>query len=322
MKKFEVIKKIETTIDFQFEYGNKEKIYRYLFQYDKNRIIESMVIIHYMDDTPLDLTVEISNMYNCVVGCRFCASASLPESTLSLSPEDYLRQVYTALEESNINYQDYPKFYVAFTGIGEPSIVKEKIAMGIFLIKEKYPNVEVNIATTGFDNTCFKYWDQLSLPIRYFQLPFYSHDKEKTKFIIQNAPEDYDLKNNIQEAIKYKHSHKDSRIKINFVVIEGINDSEDDISKMIKYLQEYKDDIIIKVSYLNYTKKCRENNLYSPPKERMKEILKRLQAAGFSCYIFGTPNNTELGCGQLLQNYICDNESINQISKIKQKTIS
>ena len=305
MAKFDVIKKIVTDIDFKFEHGNKEKIIRYLLKYDKNRIIECMAIVHLLDDTSVDLTIEISNMYNCIVGCRFCASGSLPGKHTFLSAKDYLAQVDIALQESNINYKDYPKFYVAFTGIGEPSLVKEEIARGIILIKEKYPTVEVNIATTGFDNSCFAYWDKLNLPIRYFQLPYYSCEKEKQKYIIQNISKNYDLRKNIDEAIKYKNNHKECRIKINYVVIKGVNDSEEDINKMINYLEKYKQDIIIKVSFLNYTEKCRENKLHSPNKNEMNRILRKLLLSGFDCYIFGTENNTELGCGQLVQNYIC-----------------
>ena len=306
MKKFDVVEKITADIDFKFEHGNKEKIHRYLFCYDKNRIIECMAIIHYLDNNPVDLTIEISNMYNCPVGCRFCASGSLPSKNLYLSSEDYLIQVDKALQESNIDYKDYPKFYVAFTGIGEPSLVKEEIAKGIKLIKQKYPSVEVNIATTGFDNTCFAYWDKLNLPIRYFQLPYYSCEKDKIKYIIQNLPSNYDLSNNLDEAIKYKNNHKECKIKLNFVVIEGMNDSEEDITKMINYLKKYKHDIIIKVSFLNYTEKCRENNLHSPSINKMNKILNILKSSGFSCYLFGSAKNTELGCGQLVQNYICE----------------
>lgn len=104
------------------------------------------------------LEVGISNMYNCIVGCRFCASGSLAESKVFLTAEDYMKQVETCLEYSNEDPKDYPNFYIAFTGISEPSIVKEEIARGINIIKEKYNNVQINIATTGFDNTCKKYW--------------------------------------------------------------------------------------------------------------------------------------------------------------------
>ena len=114
------------------------------------------------------------------------------------------------------------------------------------------------------------------------------------------------MKKNISEALKYKKHHKECRVKINFVVMEEINDSDEDIDKMIKYLEKYKHDILIKVSYLNYTEKCKENNLHSPSQKVMNKILNKLQSSGFDCYIFGTENNTELGCGQLVQNYICD----------------
>ena len=120
MDKFEVVEKISKNIDYNSRNWNKEIIDRYLLKYDDKRIIESMTIIHLKDDIQKDLTVEISNMYNCVVGCRFCASGSLPENKIFLSPEDYLKQVETCLEESNENPNNYPNFYIAFTGIGEP----------------------------------------------------------------------------------------------------------------------------------------------------------------------------------------------------------
>ena len=75
---------------------------------------------------------------------------------------------------------------------------------------------------------------------------------------------------------------------------------------MIDYLSDFKKDIIIKVSFLNYTKKCKENNLISPNSKTMMKILNKLKSSGYDCYLFGTENNTELGCGQLVQNYISE----------------
>lgn len=304
MEKFEVAKKISKKIDFNSRNWNKEIIDRYLLKYDDKRIIESMLIVHLQNDIPKDLTIEVSNMYNCIVGCRFCASGSLKESTSLLLAEDYLRQVETCLEESNENPNNYPNFYIAFTGIGEPSIVKEEIARGIELIRKKYDNVKINIATIGFDASCFKYWSKLNLPIRTLQLPFYSCEETKLKYIIKNLPENYDLTRNINEAIEYKKEHNICRIKLNYVVINNINDSASDIDRMVKYLEPFKKEITIKISFLNYTQKCKENNLFSPNTNQMVNILETLKSKGFDCYLFGTENNTELGCGQLVQNYI------------------
>lgn len=304
MVNFEVVEKISKLIDYNSRSWNKEKIDRYLLKYDDRRIIECMTIVHLKDNTPVDLTIEVSNMYNCIVGCRFCASGSLPERTFFLTAEDYMKQVETCLTYSNENPDNYPNFYIAFTGIGEPSIVKEEIAKGINMIKEKYKNVQINIATTAFDNNCFNYWDSMNLPIRTLQLPYYSCDYNKLKYIIKNLPTNYNLIENIEKAIKYKNNHKSCRIKVNFVVMNDINSSDDEVSKMLKYLNPFKNDIIVKVSFLNYTKKCQENNLFSPSIDRMNEIINRVKSEGFECYLFGTQNNTELGCGQLVQNYI------------------
>lgn len=304
MKKFEVAKKISKKIDFNSRNWNKEIIDRYLLKYDNKRIIESMLIVHLQNNIPRDLTIEVSNMYNCPVGCRFCASGSLKESTSLLQAEDYLEQVEICLKESNENPNNYPNFYIAFTGIGEPSIAKVEIAKGIELIRKKYSNVQINIATTGFDISCFKYWSERNLPIRTLQLPFYSCEETKLKYIIKNLPENYDLIRNIKEAIEYKKEHNLCRIKLNYVVIDNINDSTSDINKMIEYLEPFKKEIIIKLSFLNYTQKCKENKLFSPNINQMLNILEMLKAKGFDCYLFGTENNTELGCGQLVQNYI------------------
>lgn len=306
MKKFEVVEKISKSIDFNSRNWNKERIDKYLLKYDDKRIIESMVIVHLKDDIPRDLTIEISNMYNCVVGCIFCASGSLPESKIFLTADDYLKQVETCLEESNLNPNDYPNFYISFAGIGEPSLVKEEIAKGINLIKEKYNNIQVNIATTGFDSSCFNYWNKMNLPIRTLQLSCYAFDLEKIKYIIKNIPKNYNLFDNIKNAIKYKNNHNICRVKINYVVLKELNDGDEDINNLINCLNEFKNDIIIKISFLNYTKKCKENNLISPNKEDMLKIKNILIDNGFKCYLFGTENNTELGCGQLVQNHISD----------------
>ena len=307
MDNFEIVKKISKLIDYNSRSWNKERIDRYLLKYDSKRIIECMTIVHLKDTIPVDLTIEISNMYNCIVGCRFCASGSLPETNIFLTAEDYMKQVETCLKYSNENPNNYPSFYIAFTGIGEPSIVKEQVAKGINIIKKKYSNVQVNIATTAFDNTCFDYWDSMDLPIRTLQLPYYSCNYNKLKYIIQNLPTNYDLAENIAKAIKYKKNHINCRVKINFVVINDINSSKDEVFKMLNYLREFKNDIIIKISFLNYTKKCQENNLSSPNNDRMLEIVNQVKSEGFECYLFGTESNTELGCGQLVQNYISKN---------------
>lgn len=303
----DVDNRIEKVITYKARNWNNQLVHKYLLNFRKDgidRVIECMTIIHYQDEIIRDLTIELSNMYNCVVGCRFCASGALPEATCYLEPLDYVRQLNTCLKESGIDPNEFKKFYVSFAGIGEPSVVYEKIAAGMVMIKDLYPKVEFNIATFGFDVNCFGYWSRLNLPVRTLQIPFYSDKIEMLKYIVKNLPETYDLKAIINESIEYAHKHTKCRVKINYLAMKDINDSDDDLKRMCNYLESYKEQISVKIAYLNYTKPGDENNFSTPGSERLEEIYKYLKMKGFNCYIFGTEFNTELGCGQLAQNHI------------------
>ncbi len=309
--KMDVEKKIEKIIRFSARSWNNEVATKYLLRYrvnEKDHVLECMSIIHYFNNEVKDLTIELSNMYNCVVGCTFCSSAALPESVVYLTPLDYVRQLNTCINESGIDPNVFEHFYVSFAGIGEPSCVYKSITEGMKIIRDMFPHVQFNIATFGFDYHCFEYWAEQDLPIRTLQIPLYSTDEETLRKIVKNLPADYSLKRNISLAIDYLKKHSLCRVKVNYLVMKGINDSESEVSKVIDYLSPFKDQITVKVSFLNYTKPGEKNNIIAPEAESLIRIKKRLLESNFSCYIFGTAENTELGCGQLVQNYISSNK--------------
>ena len=308
----DVEKRIEKVIKYEARSWNNQLVHRYLLKYRKqgiDRIIECMTIIHYYDEKIRDLTVELSNMYNCIVGCRFCASGALPEATSFLEALEYVRQLNTCLKESGINANEFENFYVSFAGIGEPSVVYKTIVEGMIMIRDLYPRVKFNVATFGFNKDCFDYWGSFDLPVRTLQIPFYSDDNEKLRYIVKNLPEDYEFKEILKKAIFCKHKWEKCRVKVNYISMKGINDSDSDIKRMCDCLEEYKNEIIVKISYLNYTKPGEDNNITSPGKERLYKIGDYLTLRGFNNYIFGTAINTELGCGQLVQNHISEKEA-------------
>lgn len=305
--KMDVEKRIEKVIKYNARSWNNQLVHKYLLKYNKggkNRILECMTIIHYQNERINDLTIELSNMYNCVVGCRFCASSALPETICFLDGLDYVRQLNTCLTESGINPDEFENFYVSFAGIGEPSVAYKSIADAMVIIRDMFPQVKFNIATFGFNMKCFDYWRVMELPIRTLQIPFYSSEIETLKYIVENLPSAYDFQSVVKNALSYKNSKKECRVKINYLVMKDINDTPQELENLCKYLEEFKNDIVIKVSYLNYTKPGEENNFYSPGIEKLDKIKKKLDKQGFNCYIFGTEINTELGCGQLAQNHI------------------
>lgn len=265
-----------------------------------------MVIWHIKDGHIVEFLLELSNMYNCPVGCQFCASGALDKAPYLLNSKDFWEQVNIMLNDNNINPNDYEKFCISFTGIGEPSIVYKEIGQFMSEVQNKYSHVTFIIGTFGYDPRCFEYWKNLNLRIKTLQLPFYSADNEKMKVIVKNLPKTYSFYNNLLEALKYKENaeYKKCRVKVNLLGMCGINDSDAQVDEFIKILSSVKDNIEIRISFLNYTKQAEKYGYVSPTFDRLREIEKKLKDNGFECYSFGNITNEEIGCGQLVQNKI------------------
>ena len=105
--KLKIIEKIAKEHPFNSRNWNYQKIIRYLLSDENNRIIEAMVIWHIKDGKVVEFLLELSNMYNCPVGCQFCASGALDKAPYLLKSEDFWTQIDIMLNDNNINPNDY-----------------------------------------------------------------------------------------------------------------------------------------------------------------------------------------------------------------------
>lgn len=308
--KLKIIDKIEKEHPFNSRNWNYQKIIRYLLQDEENRIIESMVIWHIKDGSVVEFILELSNMYNCPVGCEFCASGALEKTPHSLKSEDYWKQINIMLADCKVDPNEYNKFCVSFTGIGEPSIVYKEIGIFMKEIQEKYLHTTFIIGTFGYNEKCFDYWMKMNLRIKTLQLPFYSIDKIKLRKIVKNLPNNYSFYNNLLLALKYKKEEKYNkcRVKINYLGMKGINDSDEQVEQFIKLVASVKKEIEVRVSFLNYTKQAKIYGYESPNFNRLNAICEKLRDNEIECYSFGNITNEEIGCGQLVQDKISNDK--------------
>lgn len=304
---FDLVKSIERPIHFNARSWDNQVVHKYLLPYpDKSSqsVIECMTLLHYSGAQVRDLTVELSNMYNCIVGCRFCASGALPGKVQYLEALDYVKQLNTCLMQSGVVPADFEHFYVSFAGIGEPSVLYQDVAAGMVMMRDLHPNVQFNIATIGYQKECFAYWNALDLPIRTLQIPLYHSEFDKLKGIVSGIPSGYSLPEVIREAVGYQQQHPMCRIKINYIPMQGVNDSDEEVGGFIRMLEPFKENISVKISFLNYTRPADENDFVTPGRERLEEIMTMFTCHGFIAYVFGSENNSTLGCGQLAQDCI------------------
>ena len=95
-------------------------------------------------------------------------------------------------------------------------------------------------------------------------------------------PDNYDLKTILDAAIHYCTTHTECRLKVNYIPMEGINDSIADVLQFIEFLNPYKTLIAIKISILNYTKPAEENGFVTSGIEKLNFIKKQQSICNFS----------------------------------------
>lgn len=309
-KTMDVIRRVDNVTRFTSRSWDNQLVNKFLMSYKKSgkeRILEAQVIIHYKGEETKDLTIEISNMYNCVVGCRFCASAALPETVEYLDPIDYVRQINTCVNESGVNPNEFDNFYVSFAGIGEPSVVIDRILQGMEMIRDMYSHVMFNIASFGLNINAFELLKEHNLPIRTLQIPYYSGNYEILSGIVEYLPEGYSFERVLRAVLEYQSINADCRIKVNYLVMKDRNDRKSEMDTLIQLIKTNVSDysnFSVKVSFLNYTRPGAENDFVSPGKEALLDISKYLYENGISNYVFGSFMNYGTGCGQLAQGHI------------------
>ena len=301
LPKFEIEQTIRKKIFFNARSWDNQLAVKHTLRTSKNLVLEAMLLFHYAGEKLRDVTVEISNMYGCPIGCIFCASGGIKPNKL-LGAMDYVAQVNTCLEADSVNPQEYENFFVSFAGIGEPSLAAEEIAKAAHWLSRIYPQIKFNIPTFGARVQCFDIWKSADLPIRTLQIPYYHHDKAILSKLVPNIKA-YNVQLVLAKAVELKKAIPGCRVKVNFIVLSQINDSDENLSSFCKLLSPIRDDVTIKISFLNPTGQSKKIGLESPPKDRLLEISDYLSAAEFSNYIFGTEEDCTLGCGQTIANY-------------------
>ena len=87
------------------------------------------------------------------------------------------------------------------------------------------------------------------------------------------------------------------KVKINYILVKGINDHKSDLEYLI---QRFKDSsVILKISYLNKTRNSAKFGLKRGSLKTAEVFKKELAKNGIDSFIFGSFKNIGLSCGQL-----------------------
>lgn len=102
------------------------------------------------------------------------------------------------------------------------------------------------------------------------------------------------------EIVEYINSSTKNYYRINYIMIKGCNDKEEDFCEFKDKIAGIKDKIVVRISKLNETKATMRNNLEAGRIEDMKKLEKILQKEKIRAYLFYSEENDNMNCGQLI----------------------
>lgn len=287
----ELISTIQRDDIFLSRYFDHQVAYRYLFCLSDGHTIEAGVYQHFLNNLPVGLAVEISTMIGCPMRCKFCASASIP-FVRSLTSEEMISLITQIIMVQQISI--FPKLTMAFQGIGEPSLIPEKILDVSRQLLDVDPRFVISISTTGARLDSLRLWRESGLQFDNLQISCCGTSKAQTTWMMPGSPS---LDEMAAEATLCAHSPAFKRVRCNYILVQGFNDSPSDIDRLVTNFSNTS--VTIRISALNPTIASEQNKLVPANSTCAQEFCSTLKSRGLDSFVFGSFNSTNVSCGQL-----------------------
>ncbi|MEZ4810575.1 MAG: 23S rRNA (adenine(2503)-C(2))-methyltransferase RlmN [Allomuricauda sp.] len=197
------------------------------------RLHDGLVVESVLIPTETRTTACVSSQVGCSLDCRFCATARLKRMR-NLNPDEIYDQVVAIDNESRL-YFDRPLSNIVFMGMGEPLMNYNNVLKAI----EKITSPEglgmspkrITLSTSGVPKMIRKMADE---EVK-FKLAVSLHsaiDEVRTSIMPFNAT--FPLKE-LREALEYWYGKTKNRITYEYVVWEGINDTQEAVDALVRF---------------------------------------------------------------------------------------
>ena len=211
------IKKISVSSD-----GTK----KYLMELNDGNLIESVLL----EDESGRKTICLSTQVGCPLDCTFCATGSMGFKR-NLKPSEILGQVYRIAEE-NTDISN-----LVFMGMGEPFLNYDNVLKSVrILTSTAGPNFgqrKITVSTCGIPDA-IRAFAREGLQVRLAVSLNSADDKVRSSLMPINRK--YGLAK-LMDAIKYYIKNTTRRVTLEYILLDGINDREEDLQKLIRLCQ-------------------------------------------------------------------------------------
>jgi len=197
------------------------------------RLHDDLVVESVLIPTKTRTTACVSSQVGCSLDCKFCATARLKRMR-NLNPDEIYDQVVAIDNESRL-YHNRPLSNIVFMGMGEPLMNYNNVLKAIDKITSDeglgMSPKRITVSTSGVPKMIKKMADD---GVK-FNLAVSLHsaiDEVRTSIMPFNAT--FPLKN-LREALEYWYAKTKKRITYEYVVWQGINDTDEAIDALIQF---------------------------------------------------------------------------------------
>jgi 23S rRNA (adenine2503-C2)-methyltransferase len=236
----------------------------------------------------------VSTQLGCAVGCVFCTAAKT-EFFRNLTTEEMLFEVSTIVADHLGDQIFEDGFEVSFMGLGEPLANLRNVVATIKHIGLRYPEItRVSISTAGPARRIDALIEQMPIfPPVHLQISLHATKDDIRRILVPYAPESIA---NLLEAGRRFHKKTGDQVFLNYVLLRGTNDSDEDASWLAGLDKEA---FLIKISALNQVPGLPPNVVPASPEEIHRfSILLTTKGVQHKVFV-GDGLDVHASCGQL-----------------------
>jgi 23S rRNA (adenine2503-C2)-methyltransferase len=235
--------------------------------------------------------VCVSTQLGCPFDCRFCAIGAKP-FLRNLSPAEILEQISVVATDPSWCEQ---RFEVAAMGTGEPLLALQELAEAIAAAKARFDGLtSLNVSTVGLPEKIRDY-SQVDIPgvELNLQLSLHGTSDLQRQVVMPRASAAASLTLILNACEEFTSTHC-RKVVVNYLLLEGINDSIVDAHRLAELLSS--DRFTVKISALNAVPNAQ---LTGARQESLASFSSALADCGLESRVFASVgSDIGAGCGQ------------------------
>lgn len=269
---------------------SKDGTRKYLVEVDRGECVEVVMI-----KQPTRMTLCVSSQLGCGMGCKFCRTATMGFKR-HLSTSEIIRQVLAVIEDAK-NFGDMFT-NVVFMGMGEPLHNFDGITRAVKILSDDHglgiaPR-KITVSTVGLVPAIRKFGEtvQANLAVSL------NATTDEVRSQIMPVNKAYPIEELVATLRAYPLK-KRKRITIEYVMLAGLNDTEEDLKRLPKLLRG----VPAKVNLIPYNENA-GLGFKSPSREHVAHWQTTLNEKGVEVTVRWSKGiDIAAACGQLATQY-------------------